>query len=80
MEKRLGIIGIFIQDRDQSAPQVNKTLGEYSDIVVGRMGIPFREKGVSCISLIIEATTDELGALTGKLGMLDGVKVKSLLS
>lgn len=80
MEKRLGIIGIFIQDRDKAAPEVNKVLGENSDIVVGRMGIPFREKGVNCISLIIEATTDELGALTGKLGMLSGVRVKSLLA
>ncbi len=80
MDKRLGIIGIFIQDRDKSAPDVNKVLGAHSDIVVGRMGIPFREKGVNCISLIIEATTDELGALTGKLGMLNGVRVKSLLA
>ncbi|QJB57553.1 TM1266 family iron-only hydrogenase system putative regulator [Pseudodesulfovibrio sp. zrk46] len=80
MDKRLGIIGIFIQDRNESAPAVNKILGENSDIVVGRMGIPFREKEVNCISLIIEATTDELGAMTGKLGMLNGVKVKSLLA
>ncbi|WP_319542993.1 TM1266 family iron-only hydrogenase system putative regulator [uncultured Pseudodesulfovibrio sp.] len=80
MEKRLGIIGIFIQDRSKSAPAVNKVLGEYSSIVVGRMGIPFREKGVNCISLIIDATTDELGALTGKLGMLNGVRCKSLLA
>lgn len=80
MEKRLGIIGIFIQDRDKSAPKVNEVLGAHSDIVVGRMGIPFREKGVNCISLIIEATTDQLGSLTGKLGMLDGVRVKSLVA
>lgn len=80
MDKRLGIIGIFIQDRDQSAPEVNKIIGANSDIVVGRIGIPFRERGVNVIGLIVEATTDELGALTGKLGMLNGVRVKSLLS
>lgn len=80
MNKRLGIIGIFIKDRSEAAPSVNKILGDNSDIVVGRMGIPSREMGVNCISLIIEATTDELGALTGKLGMLNGVRVKSLLA
>jgi len=80
MDKRLGIIGIFIKERDEAAPDVNRILGENADIVVGRMGIPFREKGVNVIGLIIEATTDELGALTGKLGMLGGVRVKSLLA
>jgi putative iron-only hydrogenase system regulator len=80
MDKRLGIIGIFIQDRDQSAPEVNKILGEYSDIVVGRMGLPFRDKAVNVISLIVETTTDQLGAMTGKLGQLNGVRVKSLVS
>lgn len=80
MDKRLGIIGIFIQDRDQAAPAVNRILGEYSDIVVGRMGLPFRDKAVNVISLIVETTTDKLGAMTGKLGQLDGVRVKSLVS
>ncbi|WP_319466416.1 TM1266 family iron-only hydrogenase system putative regulator [uncultured Pseudodesulfovibrio sp.] len=80
MDKRLGIIGIFIQDRGKSAPEVNKIIGANSDIVVGRIGIPFREKGVNVIGLIIEASTDELGALTGKLGMLSDVRVKSLLA
>ncbi|WP_320170677.1 TM1266 family iron-only hydrogenase system putative regulator [Maridesulfovibrio sp.] len=79
MDKRLGIIGITIKDRYKSAPKVNRTLSEHGDIIVGRMGLPFRDKGVNVIGLIIEATTDEVGALTGQLGMLQGVKVKSLL-
>ncbi|TIH20249.1 CopG family transcriptional regulator [Marinifilum sp. JC120] len=79
MDKRLGIIGITIKDRYQSAPKVNRTLSEHGEIIVGRMGLPFREKGVNVIGIIIEATTDEVGALTGQLGMLQGVKVKSLL-
>ncbi|WP_432736910.1 TM1266 family iron-only hydrogenase system putative regulator [Maridesulfovibrio sp. FT414] len=79
MDKRLGIIGITIKDRYKSAPLVNRTLSEHGDIIVGRMGLPFRDKGVNVIGIIIEATTDEVGALTGQLGMLQGVKVKSLL-
>lgn len=79
MDKRLGIIGITIKNRFESAPKVNQTLSEHGNIIVGRMGLPFREKDVNVIGIIIEATTDEVGALTGKLGMLDGVKVKSLL-
>lgn len=79
MDKRMGIIGIIIKDRYKSAPQVNRILSEHGEIISGRMGLPFREKGVNVIGLIIEASTDEVGALTGKLGMLQGVKVKSLL-
>lgn len=79
MDRRLGIIGIIIKDRHRSAPRVNALLGEHADMVVGRLGLPFRERGVSVIGLIIEATTDEVGSITGKLGMLEGVQVKSLL-
>ena len=79
MQKRLGIIGIIIQERDRAAATVNTILSDHGEMIVGRMGLPFRERGVSVIDLIIEATTDEVGALTGKLGMLDGVQVKSLL-
>lgn len=79
MEKRLGIIGIFIKDRFKAAPDVNAILSGHSDIVVGRLGLPFRDRGVNVIGLIIEATTDQVGALTGKLGMLEGVQVKSFL-
>ncbi|MBG0789752.1 MAG: CopG family transcriptional regulator [Desulfovibrionaceae bacterium] len=79
MQKRLGIIGIIIKDRQTAAATVNTILSDYGDIIVGRMGLPFRDRGVSIIDLIIEATTDEVGALTGKLGNLDGVRVKSLL-
>ena len=79
MQKRLGIIGIIIQERDKAAATVNTILSDHGEMIVGRMGLPFRDRGISVIDLIIEATTDEVGALTGKLGMLDGVQVKSLL-
>ncbi|MCJ2164379.1 MULTISPECIES: TM1266 family iron-only hydrogenase system putative regulator [unclassified Pseudodesulfovibrio] len=79
MQKRLGIIGIIIKDRNKMAVTVNTILSDHGDMIVGRMGLPFKERGVNIIDLIIEATTDEVGALTGKLGMLEGVQVKSLL-
>ncbi|OIQ50917.1 hypothetical protein BerOc1_02859 [Pseudodesulfovibrio hydrargyri] len=79
MQKRLGIIGIIIKDRQRAASAVNTILSDHGEIIVGRMGLPFRDRGVSIIDLIIEATTDEVGALTGKLGNLEGVRVKSLL-
>ena len=79
MQKRLGIIGIIIKDRHKAAATVNNILSDHGEMIVGRMGLPFRDRGVSIIDLIIEADTDEVGALTGKLGMLNGVQVKSLL-
>ncbi len=77
MEKRIGVISIIIEQRKISAPAVNNILGQYSDIIIGRMGIPYREKELSVIALIVEATTDQIGAMTGKLGNLQNVKVKS---
>lgn len=79
MEHRLGVIGIVIEDRQQSAAKVNELLSQFGDLIVGRIGIPHRERGVSVIGLIVEASTDQLGALTGKLGMLPKVRVKSIL-
>jgi len=79
MEKRIGVIGIVVENMD-SAVRLNAILHEYSDIILGRLGVPYREKNISVISLIVEGTTDQLGALAGKLGNLPGVKVKSALS
>jgi putative iron-only hydrogenase system regulator len=80
MEERLGFVGIIIEDRKRNAPKVNEILSIYSDIISARMGLPYREKNFSIITLIVEATTDQLGALTGRLGKLPGVSVKSSLS
>ncbi len=79
MEKRIGVIGIVIHERQKAAREVNELLSAHADLIVGRLGLPFREQGLSVISLIIEASTDEVGAFTGKLGMLDGVRVKSFV-
>ena len=79
MEKRIGVVAILVESRE-NVDTVNKLLSNYSQIVVGRMGIPYKEKNLSVISIIVDGTTDEIGALTGKLGRLQGVTVKSALT
>ncbi|MFA4884692.1 MAG: TM1266 family iron-only hydrogenase system putative regulator [Desulfotomaculaceae bacterium] len=78
MEHRIGVIGIVVEDRE-NAQKINSILSEHNEVIVGRMGIPYRERGISVISLIIDGSTDEIGAMTGKLGNLKGVKVRSAL-
>ncbi len=78
-EKRIAVVGILLEHRE-AAKRVNQILGEYADMVSGRMGIPGREKDRAVIALIIEGTTDEIGALTGKLGNVKYVKVKSAVT
>lgn len=79
MNRRIGVIGIVIEDRSK-APEINNILSHYSEIIIGRMGIPYKERALSVISLIVEGTNDEIGAMTGKLGNIKGVQVKSALS
>jgi len=59
---------------------MNALLSDYSEIILGRQGIPLRDKGINIISLVIEGSTDRINALTGKIGKLEGVEVKSILS
>ncbi|WP_055665810.1 TM1266 family iron-only hydrogenase system putative regulator [Desnuesiella massiliensis] len=79
MDKRVGVIGIVIEEF-ANAPKVNEVLHNFAQIIVGRMGIPYKERGVSVISLIVDGTTDEISALTGKLGKISGVNVKSAIT
>ena len=79
MEKRIGVIGIFLTDFSL-AERVNELLHESRQIIIGRMGIPCKDKGVMVISLIVDGTTDDISTLTGRLGRVGGVSVKSALS
>jgi len=79
MEKRLGVIAILIEEKT-SVNSLNTILSDFGELIYGRQGLPIREKGVHVISLIVEGTTDEIGALTGKIGRLPGIQVKSLLT
>jgi putative iron-only hydrogenase system regulator len=80
LEDRIAVVGILIEDREKVVDEVNKNLSEFGDIIVGRMGIPYPEKEVSIISLIVNGNNDQIGALSGKLGNLPGVKVKSAVT
>ncbi|HBM79544.1 MAG: iron-only hydrogenase system regulator [Clostridiales bacterium] len=79
-ERRIGVIGIVIDDAHESAGKINKYLSEFSNIIVGRMGIPYRERNICIISVVVDGTTDEISALTGKLGSIKGVNVKTAFS
>lgn len=79
METRVGVVGIVIEDLE-SAPDVNQVLHEFAEMIVGRMGVPYKEKGISVISIIVDGTVDRMSAMTGKLGKIQGVTVKSALT
>ena len=79
MEKRIGVVSILVEDRN-SAAELNSVLSSYGEIIIGRMGLPVRDRGIYIISLIVEGTTDQIGAMTGKTGRLPGVQVKSVLT
>lgn len=77
MEEKIAIIGIFIQDI-QAAAQVNELLHEYADCIIGRIGIPYREKSLNIISVIVNATSDQISTLSGKLGRIHGISAKAM--
>lgn len=79
MERRIGFVGIILEDRE-SVDVVNHVLSGHAGLILARMGLPRRDKGVAVITLVVEASTDELGALTGQLGKVRGVSVKSALA
>ena len=80
MESRLGFVGLIIEDREKNAAHVNALLSEFGDIILARTGVPCPKRNCSAITLVIDATTNQLGSLTGRLGRVDGVSVKSMLS
>ncbi|MBR4230529.1 MAG: hypothetical protein IKR83_07445 [Bacteroidales bacterium] len=79
MEKRIGTITILIRDREVS-PSVNQILSEHSSIILCRQGLPFHDRPVAVMSLIVEGTVNEINALTGQLGRLAGVECKAVVT
>jgi putative iron-only hydrogenase system regulator len=79
MEKRIGTITILIKDRLQSA-NINRTLSEHSEIILCRQGLPFHDRTVAVISLIVEGTVNSINALTGSLGRMEGVECKAVVT
>lgn len=79
METRVAIIGIIVDNRD-SVPALNTLLSEYGEYIIGRMGIPYEKKNINILSIAIDAPQNEISALTGKIGRLAGVSVKTAYS
>jgi putative iron-only hydrogenase system regulator len=79
--ERIGVLALFVAD-PASTQAVNQILAEYARQIIGRIGLPHiqRQREVAVIALIFQGSTDEVGALSGRLGQLSGVEVKSLLS
>ena len=75
MENRIALLGIVVEDLQKSA-QVNSLLHEYSEYILGRMGIPCRERQVSVMSVILDAPNPVISALSGKLGRIENVQAK----
>lgn len=77
MEERIALIGIIVEDMD-SVSAINDILHEYGGDIVARMGVPYRERGVCIISITVDAPADRISSLSGRLGRLSGVSVKTM--
>jgi putative iron-only hydrogenase system regulator len=79
MGKRIGVIGIIIEEFDK-ATYVNNILHEFGNLIVGRIGVPYKDRGIFVISIIVDGTMDEISSMTGKIGKISGVNVKSAIN
>lgn len=79
METRIALVGIIVENMN-AVDGVNQVLHEYGQYIVGRMGIPYKEKHVSIISIVMDADNNVISSLSGKLGMLEGISVKTVYS
>ena len=78
-QERIGFLGIVLEDMAQ-APRVNQIVAQHQDIVTGRIGVPDHERNMAVIGLLIRGSDLRVSALTGKLGNLPGVQVKSAMT
>lgn len=79
MKTRIAVVGIIVEDT-KNAKDVNELLHEYGSFIIGRMGIPHRERKISIISVVVDAPQDIISALSGKLGMIPNVSAKAVYS
>ena len=79
METRVAIIGVIVEDAD-AVEQLNQILHQHGEYIIGRMGIPYRERGINIISIAVDAPQDVISALSGKLGALKGISCKAVYS
>lgn len=79
METRVAVIGIIVEN-ENSVAELNGILHDYGSYVIGRMGVPYREKGINIISLAVDAPQDIISALSGKIGRIKGISAKTAYS
>jgi len=79
METRIGALIVLVTE-DGDIQMINTVISEHSELILGRQGIPLRDRSTNVISLVLEGDTDRIGSLAGKLGRMRGVKVKSVLA
>ncbi|NLZ44807.1 MAG: CopG family transcriptional regulator [Clostridia bacterium] len=79
-EKRVGVIGIVVEDPQKVQDKLNNYISQASDIVIGRLGIPYRARNVAVLAILVDGTNDAINTLTGLLGSLPGVKVRAALT
>ena len=79
METRVAVMGIIVETRE-STEELNAILHDYGDYIIGRMGIPYRARNINIVSIAIDAPQDVISALSGKIGNLDGISVKTAYS
>lgn len=80
MSKRIAVISAVLDDPAKCQSEFNSVLSESKGIIKGRMGIPFEEEGISVISITVMGSMDEINKLTGKLGLIESVNVKTAIS
>lgn len=79
MDTRVAVMGIIVEDKE-SVEQLNAILHEYSNVIIGRMGIPYKERGISIVSIAVDAPQDAISAISGKIGKLKGISCKTAYS
>ena len=79
MEKRIAVIGIIVEDID-SVEQLNSVLHNYGEYIIGRMGLPYRERNLSVVSIVVDAPQNTISELSGKIGKINGISVKTAYS
>ncbi len=79
MENRVALIGIIVENKESVAP-LNEILHTYGEYIIGRMGLPYAKRDIAVISVALDAPTDVISSITGKIGMLKGVTAKSLMA
>lgn len=79
MEERVAVISIIVEN-EKAAPQLNDLLHQYGQYIIGRMGIPYQKRGINIICVAIDAPNDQINALTGALGRIEGINAKATYS